>query len=323
MAQNLGSTGILLPFLDAAQCAPRSKGQRLLISRARVFNAIESVIYLNFVIQSDQYLGIFRSERMLKMKIGSSNLPDSPQGRSHFGLALCLAARAESILLARGAGFDFVVVDMEHGPLGLSDLGQVAGTGIAAGLPVYGRVTGPNSGDIARVLDCGATGVIVPHVDTPEQAQNIAALCRFAPNGRRALPGPLPALDYGIVPAAELCARAEVGTQVIAMIESALALENVDQIAATPGIDMLMIGSNDLADGIGRRGDLNHEDVRQAFGRIAKAAQKNNCDFGVMGLPPELVAPYALDLGAAAIVVTNDTNLIVEGGAAALAKVRR
>lgn len=188
---------------------------------------------------------------------------------------------------------------------------------------MYGRVTGPTSGDIARVLDCGASGIIVPHVDTPAQAAHIASVCKFAPNGRRALPGPLPALNYGIVPAAELCQRAEQGTKVIAMIESAEALENVDQIAAIPGIDMLMIGSNDLADGIGRRGQLEHEDVRNAFIRIATAAQDNGCDFGVMGLPPALVRPYALDLGATEIVVTNDTNLIIEGGAAALTKIRR
>lgn len=257
------------------------------------------------------------------MKIGSSKPERTRQSRSHFGLALCLLGRSESVLLARGAGFDFVVVDMEHGPLGISELGQVASAGIGAGVTVYGRVTGPTSGDIARALDCGASGVIVPHVDTPAQAAHIASICKFAPNGRRALPGPLPALDYGIVAAAELCQRAEQDTKVIAMIESAEALQNVDQIATTPGIDMLMIGSNDLADGIGRRGQLEHEDVRIAFIRIATAAQDNGCGFGVMGLPPALVRPYALDLGATAIVVTNDTNLIIEGGAAALTKVRR
>ncbi len=257
------------------------------------------------------------------MQIRSKNNTSLHPRRSEFGLALCLFGRAESVLLARGAGFDFVVVDMEHGPLGISELGQVASAGYAASFPVYGRVTGPMCGDIARVLDCGATGVIVPHVDTPEQAAHIAMLCKFAPEGRRALPGPLPALDYGIMPAEALCEGAQVGTKVIAMIESAEGLENVDQIAATPGIDVLMIGSNDLADGIGRRGQLEHEEVRQAFVRIADAARENACDFGVMGLPPALIEPYALDLGASIIVVANDTNLIIEGGAAALNRINR
>ena len=239
-----------------------------------------------------------------------------------FGLALCLLGRAEAVLLARGAGFDFVVIDMEHGPLGLDALGQAAEVGQAAGLPVWGRVTGPASPDLARVLDCGATGVIVPHVDSAAQAARIAQACRFAPKGQRALPGPLPALDFRVVPAADLCASAERDVQVIAMIESAAALAEVEAIAATPGIDLLMIGSNDLADGLGLRGQLDHPQVLAAFTRIARAARDHGCGFGVMGLPAALLPSHALALGARVVVATNDTNLIVEGGAALLDRLR-
>ncbi|MEI4472891.1 HpcH/HpaI aldolase family protein [Frigidibacter sp. MR17.24] len=238
------------------------------------------------------------------------------------GLACCLLGRAEAVLLARGAGFDFLVIDMEHGPLGISDLGQAAAAGIAAGLPVWGRVTGPGSGDIARVLDCGASAVVVPHVDTVEQARHIARICRFAPRGARSLPGPLPGLDYRVLPADVLCQGAEAGTQVIAMIESAEGLSAVEAIAAVDGIDMLIIGSNDLADGLGRRGQLDHPDVRAAFARIAAAARAHGKGFGAMGLPPALVGSHALALGATALVATNETNLIVQGGAALIAGLR-
>lgn len=234
------------------------------------------------------------------------------------GLACCLTGRAESVLLARGAGFDFVVIDMEHGPLGLDALGQAAAAGLASGLPVFGRVTGPASGDIARVLDCGATGVIVPHVDTVAEAETVARLCRFAPLGRRALPGPLPALGYRVVPAATLTREAEAGTLVIAMIESAAGLANAEAIARVPGIDMLMIGANDLADGLGRRGQLDHPEVMAAFAAIAGAAREAGKGFGVMGLPRSLVKPLAADLGASHVVATNDTNLLIEGGAEVL-----
>ncbi|MEI4487361.1 aldolase/citrate lyase family protein [Frigidibacter sp. MR17.14] len=240
-------------------------------------------------------------------------------GQPALGLAFCLLGRSEAVLLARGAGFDFVVIDMEHGPLGISDLGQAAAAGLAAGMAVWGRVTGPTSGDIARVLDCGATGVVVPHVDTVEEARHIARICRFAPRGARALPGPLPALDYRVVPAAQLCPGAERNTQVIAMIESAAGLAACEEIAAVEGIDMLIIGSNDLADGLGLRGQLDHPQVRAAFARIAAAARAAGKGFGAMGLPPALVESHALALGATALVVTNETNLIVQGGAAAIA----
>lgn len=256
------------------------------------------------------------------MSIRSNLGQDENASSPAYGLAFCVLGRAEAVLMARGAGFDFVVADMEHGPIGLGELGQMAATGLAAGLPVLGRVTGPNSPDIARVLDCGASGVIVPHVDSPEDAQRVAKACRFAPRGGRALPGPLPSLDYALVPAKELVERAERNVEVIAMIESAPALDAVDQIAATPGIDMLMIGTNDLADGIGLRGQIDHPALLEAFQRIAGAAARHGCGFGVMGLPEALVESHALALGARAIVATNETNLILEGGAALLSRLK-
>ncbi|MBT9386645.1 aldolase [Pseudooceanicola sp. CBS1P-1] len=256
------------------------------------------------------------------MQLRSNDGQSENTGSAAFGLAFCLLGRAESVLLARGAGFDFVVIDMEHGPIALGDMAQAAAAARAAGLPLWGRVTGPAAADVARVLDCGASGVVVPHVDSAAQARHVAGLCRFAPRGRRALPGPLPALDYRVVAAGPLCREAEQNTQVIAMIESAAGLSEVEAIAAVPGIDMLMIGSNDLADGLGHRGDLAHPQVRAAFARIAAAARAAGIGFGVMGLPGALLRSHALDLGATAIVATNETNLIVEAGAALLKEMR-
>ncbi|MGO4852328.1 HpcH/HpaI aldolase family protein [Phaeovulum sp. W22_SRMD_FR3] len=245
-----------------------------------------------------------------------------PSQDPQLGLAFCILGRAESILLARGAGFDFAVVDMEHGPLGLDQLGQMAAVGRALHMPVYGRVTGPRSPDLARVLDCGATGVIIPHVDSVEDARHIAAQCRFAPIGQRALPGPLPLADYRLAAAAELCAAAETEVQLFAMIESAAGLSAVTGIAATAGISGLIIGTNDLADGLGLRGQPEHPAVLDAFRVIAQAARAQGCRFGIMGLPPALWRSHGKDLGADLIVLTNDTNLIHEAGQAQLTAAR-
>lgn len=240
-----------------------------------------------------------------------------------YGLAFCLFGRAEAVLLARGAGFAFAVVDMEHGPLGMSELGQMTAAGLASRFPVYGRVTGPGSPDLARVLDCGAAGVIVPHVDSVEDARCVVRACRFHPTGSRALPGPLPAFEYHSLQADDLCERSEKATQIIAMIESAAALGSVEEIAATPGIDCLMIGSNDLADGMGLRGQLHHPDFLAACMRISAAAQANGCTYGIMGLPRDLIRSHAVDLGATLVVATNETNLVAEGGALLLGGLRQ
>lgn len=237
-----------------------------------------------------------------------------------FGIAFCLLGRSEAILLARHARFDFAVVDMEHGPLGLDALGQMAAAGLCAQFPVWGRVSGPQSPDLSRVLDCGVTGIIIPHVDTVHDAERIARSCRFAPVGSRSIPGPIPTLDYAILPAPTFCKQAEANVTVAAMIESADGLAAVEEIAAVQGIDMLVIGTNDLADGLGIRGQIDHPMLYEAFQRISKAAMDNGKRFGVMGLPPRLIDSHASE--ATFIVATNDTNLLVDGGTALLTSLR-
>ncbi|MTH79089.1 aldolase [Paracoccus aestuariivivens] len=237
------------------------------------------------------------------------------------GIGLCILGRAEAVPLARGAGFDLALVDMEHGMLGLEALGQIAAAGHMAGFPVWARVTGPRSTDLARVLDCGATGLIVPHVDSADEARHIVQKCRFAPLGARSIPAPLPTLDYRLLPAVELCEQAGRGITLAAMIESAAGLDEVEQIAAVEGIDMLVIGTNDLADGLGLRGMSDHPTVLAAFRRIARAVADHGKALGVMGLAEELVTSHAPD--AALIIATNDTNLLVEGGAKLVGRLRR
>lgn len=254
------------------------------------------------------------------MNSSPENRQDAKTPARRIGLALCLLGRAEVVILARGAGFDLVIVDMEHGPLGLAALGQVAAAGLAAGFPVWGRVGGPGSGDLARVLDCGAAGLIVPHVDSEADARRIVRACRFAPLGARSIPGPIPGLGYAVLPARDLCAAAGRCATIAAMIESAKGLDAVETIAAVEGLDMLVIGTNDLADDLGLRGQPDHPEVRTAFRRIAQAAADHGKGFGVMGLPPQLIETHAQDAGL--IVATNDTNLLVEGGGALVAALR-
>lgn len=249
-------------------------------------------------------------------KITQNDNPD----KALIGLAFCLLGRAEAILLARAAGFGLVLVDMEHGPLGFSELGQMAAAGRAADLPVWVRVPDV-TGQMSRALDCGATGLIVPHVDSLEEARQIVRACRFAPLGARSLPGPVPALDFTSPGADALCEGLETGLTLAPMIESAAGLDCCEDIAALPGIDMLVVGTNDLADGLGLRGQLDHPALLDAFKRVAKAAHGAGKTWGVMGLPPRLLKSHAHALGAALIVATNDTNLLAEGGRALLANI--
>jgi 4-hydroxy-2-oxoheptanedioate aldolase len=244
------------------------------------------------------------------------------RGERLIALAACVLRTPEVVLLARSCSFDWLLIDLEHTPITIGEAGNLAVAARTAGFPALIRVGGPHHPDLARALDIGADGVVVPHVDTPEEAARIVALCRFAPAGRRSLPAPLPQFGYRMPPAPQFMAEAEAATVVIPMIESRAGLEAVEAIAATSGLDALMVGANDLAADLGLPGRLDHPVVQEAFARIAAAAEGHGLRFAVIGVPEALLGPLAFDLGASLVVATNDINLLVDGGVALTARLR-
>jgi 2-keto-3-deoxy-L-rhamnonate aldolase RhmA len=140
------------------------------------------------------------------------------------------------------AGFDFVVLDLEHSAIDFSTLEHLIVAAHAAGLPALVRTWGEDRGQIGKVLDIGANGIMAPHVDTPERAIEIVEQARFAPLGHRGF-SPLTKFDALKEPLRTLSEAAFVVIQ----IEGRKALDRVDQIAAVPGIDSVFVGPYDLA----------------------------------------------------------------------------
>jgi 2-keto-3-deoxy-L-rhamnonate aldolase RhmA len=236
------------------------------------------------------------------------------------GLAACVMRTPEIVTVARNCGFDCLLIDTEHGPIGIGDAASLCVTAFEAGLPALVRVGGPTHPDLARVLDCGAEGVVVAHVETADEVRLIVEKCRFQPVGKRSLPSPLVRLGFRVPPAAEMMSRIEAQTLVVVMIESALGVANADAIAAIPGIDALMIGANDLAADMGHVGAVDHADVLAAFATVAHAAQAHGKVFSVIGVAEALLPSHAHALGARLVIATNDVNLLVDGGLAMVAR---
>lgn len=140
------------------------------------------------------------------------------------------------------AGFDFVVLDMEHSVTGFSRLESLIASGHASGMAVIVRTWGKEPGLIGKVLDMGANGVMASHVDSPEEAGRIVEQARFAPLGKRGF-SPLARFDVLKRPLAEL----NRATYVICQIEGATALARAPEIADVPGVDALFVGPYDLA----------------------------------------------------------------------------
>jgi 4-hydroxy-2-oxoheptanedioate aldolase len=189
-------------------------------------------------------------------------------GEQVYGAWLSLASPAVAELMA-GAGFDFLIVDQEHGAGSLQDAAHMLRAIEAMGCPAIVRVPWNDQVYIKRILDLGAQSLMIPMVESAEEAEAAVAACRYPPLGRRGYAAPaMRCSGYGLAP--DYVARAHEELFLIVQIESAAAAERAEAIAAVAGVDMVLIGVNDLAGSIGRLERLDHPEV-DALVRRAEA----------------------------------------------------
>jgi 2-keto-3-deoxy-L-rhamnonate aldolase RhmA len=199
------------------------------------------------------------------------------EGKPVIGATITVAA-PEVAAQAAAIGFDFLWIEMEHSPITLETARNMilATRGLKA-LPFI-RVPVNEIWTAKRALDAGAIGVVFPFTSTPELARQAVAASKYPPAGRR---GSGPALATFRWPAPEGYADfIDENALVIVIIEEASAVEKIEEIAATPGIDVLFIGTNDLAYSLGLRGNQNHPKHREAVLKIVAAAKKNKVPVG-------------------------------------------
>jgi 2-keto-3-deoxy-L-rhamnonate aldolase RhmA len=208
------------------------------------------------------------------------------------------------------AGLDFVILDQEHAPFdrGTIDIACLAAR--AADIAALVRVAEPTPASILSVLDLGAAGVLVPHVDTPAKAREIAAVCRYR-GGSRGFSNTTRAGDFGGASFAGHIAAEDARVACVAMIEDERALDDIDAIAATEGLDAFFIGRGDLTAALGADG------MQAAVERIMQAGRR--AGMPMMALVSSRDDARAMrDAGASAFVVSNDQSLLKSAAAQAL-----
>ncbi len=194
------------------------------------------------------------------------------------------ARSIEIAQIARTAGFDTLYVDMEHNTLSIDTVCQICIAAQQIGITPLVRVPANTPEYICRVLDGGAMGVITPHVRSAAEAKAMVDLVKFPPIGHRSAGGALSQYQYRSFPITETNAAMNDATTLCVMIETVAALENVDEIAATEGVDLLLIGSNDLCGEMGITGQYDHPRLKEAFARCIAAARKHGKHVGVGGV---------------------------------------
>ena len=160
--------------------------------------------------------------------------------------ALLRVPSEELVEMVAVSGFDFVLLDTEHGPADVTELRRHLVLAETHRVPVLVRVGGHEPALVLRVLDAGADGVVAPHIDTPEQAAALVASAHYPPRGQRGFATYGRAGWFGLVDVEEHHRRAAEQTLVIGMIESPAGVAAVSAIAGTPGLDGIMVGTADL-----------------------------------------------------------------------------
>jgi 2-keto-3-deoxy-L-rhamnonate aldolase RhmA len=214
-------------------------------------------------------------------------------------------------LLAKAAGFDFLFIDAEHGAISTPEISQIAVAALGLGVAPIVRICAGALDEGTRALDNGALGIVVPHVDTPEEARRLVEAFRFAPMGRRSTGGTNAAFGYRAPPPAEAQRILNAGLIIIPMIETPQAVANAEVIAAVDGIDVLLIGSNDLALEMGIPGEIGHERVRDAYAKVGAACRRHNKVLGMGGVYDQELASRYIGMGASFVLGANDHALLL------------
>jgi 2-keto-3-deoxy-L-rhamnonate aldolase RhmA len=239
------------------------------------------------------------------------------EGQLVLGLSVNQMRSPNIGLIAEACGFDAIYLDLEHNPTSLETAAGICVATLPTGVTPLARVSSRDPHDIARILDSGAQGVMVPHVSTVAEARAVVEAVRFPPLGHRSAFGTGPTLNYQAQPQRVVNDFLDAQTLLIVMLETPEAIENADAIAAIEGVDMLHIGATDLSTEMGIPGEYKHERMRAAFEITAKAVKRHGKSMGVGGVRNDLeFQTWLLRLGVRYLTGASDVGYVLAGGRA-------
>ena len=232
------------------------------------------------------------------------------------GLGVRVARTVDIGLLGATAGFDWLFIDNEHTSLDMSMTTEIATAALGQGITPIVRVPGKQHFHSTRVLDNGAQGIIVPHVEDAAEAKAIADFSKFPPIGHRSISRASALIAFQDMPVREFVDAVNEATLVTVMIESPNAVNNADEIAAVPGIDCLLIGTNDFCAEAGIHGQYDHDTTKEAYKRVIGACQKHGKFAGMAGIGSEEIMQMYVEMGAQLLLAGSDHSMIQSGGKA-------
>ena len=202
-------------------------------------------------------------------------------GECVYGMMIRQARDPGAPAIFAAAGYDFAFIDMEHGNYSMETVADLIRGAKSVGIATIIRVPHLETYFISRVLDAGADGIMVPMTSTKEQAERIVRYSKYAPLGQRGFGGQMGHTDYRPVKAVDFMKEANENTLIVAQIETKEAIENIDAILGTEGIDVGLIGPNDLSISLGIPDQMGSEILTRAIDKVVEATKKRGKASGI------------------------------------------
>ena len=245
------------------------------------------------------------------------------RGELSLGVGVRLTRSVEIAPAMQAAGFDWLFLDLEHGTMSLDAAAQIAVAALDAGIAPFVRIPNGEYAMATRMLDNGALGIVVPHVDSGDEAREIVQKLKYPPIGHRSVGGWGPHYGLRSVTVGEGARTLNATTMIIAMLETPAAIENAAAIAAVPGIDVLLIGTNDLCAEMGIPGDFGNDRVEDAYRKMIAASSRHGKFPGMAGIYNEPLMQRYIEMGARFILSGNDAAFLMASAAQRTAFLRK
>jgi 4-hydroxy-2-oxoheptanedioate aldolase len=245
------------------------------------------------------------------------------QGHLSLGVGIRMTRSVEVAKAMSVAGFDWLFLDMEHGVMSLEACAQIAVAALDAGIAPIARVPNGQYSIATRALDNGALGIVVPHVDTAAEAREVVEKLKYPPVGHRSVGGWGPHYQLGTMSTGDAVTALNAANLTVVMLETPTAIANADEIASVPGVDVLLIGSNDLCAEMGIPGDFGNDRLADAYGKMIAACRKHGKFPGMAGIYNEAIMPRYIEMGARFILSGQDGSFMMAGAQARTGFLRR
>ncbi|UCH63409.1 MAG: hypothetical protein JSU77_02845 [Fidelibacterota bacterium] len=218
-------------------------------------------------------------------------------------------------------GYEYFVIDNEHGTFSPETVSNMIAAARGAGIAALVRIPEIRRETILKPLDSGATGLLVPQVNTADQAREIIHHAKYPPMGDRGVGLRRAHSRYGRVDATEYLKQANEDTFIAVQAENSTSIENMEEIAAVPGIDCVFVGPSDLSVSLGIPGQVTHPREVEAIDRVLEVCQKHDIITGILMFDAALLKPW-IEKGMRFVAYGSDISLLADAAAQGIEDLR-